>query len=308
MISGVEITNTENIKLKGVGEQKTLNGKTVEVVPIKGFYVAYSLPSQRLLESSIPEYYKDTEVGKIVAKIIRGYFYNRLVYLRTKFLNILKKYAINVGFGYILPADRVDKFMKEVEELIKEYEEYEEDLRLFIEEGKISDRVTESIEKRNAKVDIDYFNTVLEYLKKKYPDFKVKTPNIVDRVIIRLIPFYMDVGLIEEYMGEEVKRTVESRIYEVSNQILEEIRKDIKKKLEKIIERLEIYAEMEYKRENVERLRASIDNIERELESIGIPPHRINELNDFKNKFDEILNNKKKITKNDIMVLRSSIL
>jgi len=297
-----------NIKLEGVGIEKEMNGKKVEVVPIKGFYVAYSLPSQRLLESSIPEYYKDTEVGKIVTKIIRGYFYNRLIYLRTKFLNILKKYAINVGFGYILPADRVSEFNKEIEDLIQEYREYEEDLRKFIESGIISERVRQSIEKRNAKVDIDYFNTVMEYIRKKYPDFKPKAPNIADRVIVRLIPFYMDVSLIEEYMGEKVKRTVEQKIYEVSNQILEEVRKDIKKKLENILQRLEIYAEMEYKKENIENLRKSIDRIEKELESIGIPPHRVDELQEFKRKFDEILNKKEKITKNDVMLLRSSLI
>lgn len=297
-----------NIKLDGVGIEKEMNGKKVEVVPIKGFYVAYSLPSQRLLESSIPEYYKDTEIGKIVTKIIRGYFYNRLIYLRTKFLNILKKYAINVGFGYILPADRVSEFNKEIEDLIQEYREYEEDLRKFIEGGIISERVRQSIEKRNAKVDIDYFNTVMEYIRKKYPDFKPKAPNIADRVIIRLIPFYMDVSLIEEYMGEKVKRTVEQKIYEVSNQILEEVRKDIKKKLENILQRLEIYAEMEYKKENIENLRKSIDRIEKELESIGIPPHRVDELQEFKKKFDEILNKKEKITKNDVMLLRSSLI
>jgi len=246
--------------------------KVAEVRPvaIKGFLVISRLPSKALLNAALPEIFKNIKIGKKEIRLVMGYFYNKLGTLSRKFYcQILPEYAVDAGFGYIVPKDKVSLFLREVDELKKEYEEFEQQLKDFLLYG----RIPLDLDKR-AKVYREYLNIVMEYLKKHGKDEdvrkKIEALKIADRVRISLLPFSIDYSIIEEFIDDRVKARVRREIETLSKEIVDAARKRIEERVKALLERIEKLSVKRLTQKSVERLKSEIDSIIREAEEFGI--------------------------------------
>lgn len=221
---------------------------STSIVIVKGFLVISRLPSKSLLDTSLPEIFKNVKVGRKDIRLATGYFYNKLGTLSRKYYNeILSRYAINVGFGYIVPKDNVPKFLRAVDELKKEYRKFEQQLKKFLLTGEVPPEVKAI---KRAKIDPEYIKVVREYLEKigawEKAKQKILNLNIAERVQIMLLPFAIDMSILEEYIDEKVRKRVEQELYEVRKQMIVAIEKQVKKRLRAIIEKLEKYAKQHF--------------------------------------------------------------
>jgi DNA-binding CsgD family transcriptional regulator len=259
-----------------------LSGFSVEIakqqaVIVKGFLVLSSLPSKALLDKTLPEEFKNTRIGTKFVKIVSGYFYNKLGSLSRKFYkSILEKHAVWAGFGYIVPAHRVQQFISDIEELRKEYEEFERQLIEFLEEGKIPEDISD-----RAKIDPEYVELVREYLR-EYGIDEIKAPNIVDRVKIRLIPFSVDMQIVQEYLEEDAIKIVQREIEAVKQEMFENIKKQLEETIDKIYEEIKNYEEKikNYKRKRMskkvlKKLKEDIKTVIQTAEDLGVNIHRV---------------------------------
>ena len=256
----------KGIKVKSGGMEK--EGKAVEVaeevVAVRGFLVVSTLPSTALLDQHLPEIFKNEKVGVKEIKVVRGWFYNRLNTLARRFYcSILPRYAVNAGFGYIVPATKVKGFVEEVEKLKKDYEKYEEQLRAFIERGEVPEKLD-----NRAIVEPEYLELVREYIRQvvkeiegEEKDVEIRVPRIAERVRVRLIPFSLDVGLVRDYLDAEVVERIQNEIYETKKEMVEAARKEIDEKLRGIYERLKAYEERKLKKQTVRALRRDIEDV-----------------------------------------------
>jgi len=244
--------------------------KEIRPIAIKGFLVISRLPSKALLNAALPEIFRNIKIGKKEIRLVMGYFYNKLGTLSRKFYcQILPEYAVDAGFGYIVPKDKVSLFLREVDELKKEYEEFEQQLKDFLLYG----RIPLDIDKR-AKVYREYLNIVMEYLKKHGKDEEVKKKieslKIAERVRISLLPFSIDYSIIEEFVDDRVKARVSKEIETLSREIVEAARKRIEERVMRLLERVEKLGVEKLTEKNVEVLKRELDGIIREAEEFGI--------------------------------------
>ena len=103
---------------------------------------------------------------------------------------------------------------------------------------------------KRAKVEPEYLKVVREYLEKVGAWEKAKKAimklNIVERVMINLLPFAIDMSILEEYIDEKVRRRVEQELYEVRKRMVTAVEQQLKKRLRNIIENLEKYAKQQF--------------------------------------------------------------
>ena len=224
------------------------DSSTPQVVVVKGFLVISRLPSKSLLDATLPEIFKNVKIGKKDIKLATGYFYNRLSTLSRKFYTeVLPRYAIDVGFGYIVPKENVPKFLRAVDELKKEYAKFEQQLKKFLLTGEVPLEVKAN---KKAKVDPEYLKIVKEYLQKigawEKAKQKIMNLNIVERVQITLLPFAIDMSILEEYIDEKVRKRIEKELYELRKHMIAAVERQLRKKLQTIIKNLELFAEQKY--------------------------------------------------------------
>lgn len=244
-----------------------------EAVIVKGFLVLSSLPSKALLDKALPELFKNTRIGTKFVKIVSGYFYNKLGSLSRKFYKyILEKHAVWAGFGYIVPAHRVQTFINEVEELRKDYEEFEKQLREFLEEGKIPEDISD-----RAKVDPEYVELVRQYLKERGIE-DIKVPDITERVKIRLVPFSVDMSMVEEYLEEKAVKSVQKEIEAVKQEMFENLRKQLEEKMNVIFEKLKNYERIRMSKAALKKLKEDINSVIKTAEDLGANVHRVDAL------------------------------
>lgn len=236
-----------------------------EVVAVSGFLVISRLPSQSLLNAVLPKEYKDEKIGKELIRIVRGYFYNKLQTLSRKFYKILEKHAVDVGFGYVVPYSNVQAFLRKVEELKREYRTFERDLKDFLETGKKPEV------KDGAVIDFEYVELVKEYLKKHGVD-ELKVPNISERVVIKLLPFSVDIQHIIDYLDPKVVEEVKGELEEVRRTISDSIRKEIETKAEEIRNKLQQYAETKFKKALLRDLKADLEHTISMARDLGVVP------------------------------------
>jgi len=256
---------------KGSESEKCAEKRSTPVL-INGFLVISRLPSKALLDASIPEIFKDVKIGRKEIKLTMGYFYNKLGTLSRKFYNqILPEYAVNAGFGYIVPKDKVAEFLREVDLLKKEYAVFEKQLKQFLLEGRIPPEVEAN---KRAKVDRKYLDIVMEFLRRHGKDEevrrKIESLSIADRLRINLLPFSVDMSILEEYVDEKVRRRIEEEIYSVRREIVDAVRKQLEEKARAILGRLEKYAEAKLTKEVLEGMRRSVEEIRKMAEEFGV--------------------------------------
>jgi len=239
-------------------------------VLINGFLVISTLPSKTLLDAHLPEIFKDIKIGTKEIKLVTGYFYNKLGTLSRKFYNfILPEYAIDAGFGYIVPKSKVGAFLAKVEELKREYAEFEKQLKEFLLYGKIP----EDLPKR-AKVERKYLEIVMEYLRQHGKDAevrkKIEALNITERVRIHLLPFAVDMSILYEYTDERVRKELEEEIKALKEQIIAGYRERIKEYIETLNAKLQRIAVAEARKELLEKARKEIEEMEKTAKELGI--------------------------------------
>jgi len=241
-----------------------------KAVAIRGFLVVSRLPSKALLDHHLPEIFKNVRIGEKQIRLCLGYFYNRLGVLSRKFYNnILRDYAVDAGFGYIIPKENVPAFLAEIDRLKREYEEYEKQLKDFLLHGKVPPEVEEN---KRAKIYREYLTLIKEYLAKYKVDVAKKAENlrIADRVYIRLIPFSIDMGILEEYVDEKVKKRIERELYEARREVVNSMKAQIEGKLRAIVMKLEKYAKRELTEEMLGYLKREFDEVVKVAEEFGI--------------------------------------
>jgi len=200
---------------------------------VGGFLVVSSLPSKALLETSLPKILQETRIGKEVIRLLQGYFYNKLGSLSRKFYTyILPRYTIKTVFGYILPPVFLNEFTSEINELKKEYEKYERELRAFLREGKIPDDLPE-----RAEVNREYVELIKSYLKMS----EIPVPEISSRMRIDLIPFVISRRVIETLAQEKVKQSTLALFEETKAEIFNAVAKNIEEALNNIVEKIKEY-------------------------------------------------------------------
>jgi hypothetical protein len=243
-----------------------------ERVLVKGFLAIHNLPSKSLLTTRLSEIFRETKIGQKIIKIVNGYFYNRLGVLSRDYYEILHKYAVDVGFGYVISMDQAPAFLKEVDFLRRRYEVYEQWLKEFLLTGKVPPELAEN---KRAVIDYEYVQLVKEYLKQhniSEEDWKkiVDSIHIADRFYVRLIPFSIDYSLLQEYVDEKAKQRVEDEI----NKLKEEISKGIKEKIlseaKKLLARIEQLAKTEITKEMLPKLRSEVEELEKRAAEFGV--------------------------------------
>jgi len=239
---------------------------------IKGFLVISRLPSKALLNAALPEIFRNIKIGKKEVRLVMGYFYNKLGTLSRKFYTqILPEHAVNAGFGYIVPKERVSAFLRDVDLLKKEYEEFERQLKDFLLYGRVPPEVRAN---KRAKVYEEYLDIVMEYLKKHGAEENVREKieglRIADRVRVNLLPFSIDYSIVEEFVDEQVKERVNREIEKLSSEIVEAARKRIEERVKRLLERVEKLGAEKLTAGNMESLRNELEGIVREAEEFGI--------------------------------------
>ena len=252
----------------------------IRPVAIKGFLVISRLPSKALLDASLPEIFKDIKIGKKEIKLVMGYFYNKLGTLSRKFYTtILPSHAINAGFGYIVPKERVPSFLRDVDLLKKEYEEFEKQLKDFLLHGKVPPEIQAN---KRAKVYKEYLDIIMEYLRKHKMEEAIKRRienlSIADRVRISLLPFSIDYSIVEEFIDDKVKARVSKEIERLTREAVEAAKKRIEAKVRGILERVERLGVEKLTKESIESLRKELEGIAREAEEFGIDAEPLRKL------------------------------
>jgi len=266
-----------------------------ERVVVRGFLVVSSLPSKALLDTHLPEIFRGERIGSKEIKIVAGYFYNKLGSLARKFYDkILSEYAVNVGFGYIVPFDKAADFLREIDDLKKEYSVYEKQLKGFLLEGKIPEDLSKRA-KKLAKIDVDYVKLVKEDLQNQGVSEdewrrRVEKLNIIDRVRVNLIPFSLDYSIIEQYIDREARERVEREIENVKKEIVVSVKREIAEKAKIIINRITKLAESEIRRDILNSMSAEISELERKARELGVEIKELSVLREMisENKLKEI--------------------
>jgi len=254
---------------------------TSRAVIINGFLVISRLPSKALLDTSLPEIFKDTKIGKKEIRLVMGYFYNKLgTFARKFYTQILPKYAIDAGFGYIVPKENVSGFLEEVEMLKSEYREYEQQLKDFLLNGKIPEGLD-----RRSKIDPEYTEIVMEFLRNhgKEDEVREKIENldIAGRVRIDLLPFSVDMSILEEYVDEKVKSMLEQKLYEIRSEMIENARKQLSKRIRDLAKKIEGLAKKTVTKKKIEDLKKDIESVEKIARDLGVEFKEINVLKEL---------------------------
>jgi len=255
-----------------------LEGFSVEVakeaVAVQGLLVVSSLPSKALLDKILPKEYKQKRIGSEVIQIVRGYFYNKIGVLSRKFYNdILQKHGVWAGFGYIIPYHRVYQFLRAVEELRGEYKKFEEELRAFLERGEIPEDKREKVEQGRVNIDPEYLEIVREYLAEHGVE-KIEVPDITNRVKIRLIPFNIDIKMVEEYLEDKAVQSVKRELEAVKHEMFESVKEQLDEKISSIFERLKAYEKKRMSRKVIKKLKEDINYILKTAEELGVEVER----------------------------------
>ena len=254
-----------------------------ERVLVKGFMVVHNLPSKSLLSTRLSEIFKEIKIGQKIIKIVTGYFYNRLGVLSRDYYEILHKFAVDVGFGYIIPMDQAPAFLKEIDFLRRRYEIYEQWLKKFLIGGEVPPELAEN---KRVVIDYEYVKLVKEYLQQhniSEEDWKkiVDSIHIADRFYVRLIPFSIDYSLLQEYVDEKAKQRVEDEI----NKLKEEIGKGVKEKIlseaKKLLARIEQLAKTEITKEMLPRLRSEVEELENRAKEFGVEVPELEKLKEM---------------------------
>lgn len=243
-----------------------------KAVVIRGFLVVSRLPSRELLTAKLPEIFEGVKIGKKDIRLVVGYFYNKLASLsRDFYTRILPRYAVDAGFGYIVPFDKAPEFLKEVDALRREYEKFEHQLKRFLLTGEVDPEIKAN---KRAKVDPEYVKLVWKYIEQHGLADKVRQRieqlKIADRMMIRLLPFYIDFSLIEEYMDEKLRQRIETELEAVKQQVVDAVRSELEERLRNILERLKKYAETEWTREAYESFRHEVEEVKRMAEEFAV--------------------------------------
>jgi len=252
-------------------------------VVVRGFLVVSHLPSKALLDAHLPEIFKDTRIGTKQIKLAMGYFYNKLGTLSRKFYNdILKEYAVWAGFGYVVPRERVPAFLRAVDALRREYAIYEKQLKEFLLEGRVPPEVMAN---KRAKVYREYLEIVREYLRRHGKEEEVRRRiealSVVDRVRINLVPFSIDMSILEEYVDEKVRRRVERELYEVRREMVEAVRRQLEERAREIVKRLESYAKQRLTKQILEGLRRDVEEVRRLAREFGVESRALETLEEL---------------------------
>jgi len=264
-----------------VGGKKVVDEK--QAVIVKGYIVVSRLPSKALITKTLPKVFKDVKIGQEEIKLLTGYFHNKLGTLAGKFYKLVQTYGVYAGFGYIIPESVADEFLREVDKLKKEYEEYEEELKAFINEGKIPEDV-----RKDAKFDVEYLNIVMEYLRDVGVE-KVEIPSIADRVFIHLVPFALDMDILREYMDKEVSERVEREIEEIKNKIVTSAEKELEEKLKRIVDRIVKWEREKITKRSLKRFAKELDAISKTCNDLGV---RMDKVIALKEVINDALNGK----------------
>jgi len=243
-----------------------------ERVLVKGFMVVHNLPSKSLLSTRLSEIFKEIKIGQKIIKIVTGYFYNRLGVLSRDYYEILHKYAVDVGFGYVVPMDQAPAFLKEIDFLRKRYEIFEQWLKKFLISGEVPPELAEN---KRAVVDYEYVKLVKEYLQQygiSEEDWKkmVDSIHIADRFYVRLIPFSIDYSLLQEYVDEKAKQRVEQEIEKLKEEIGKGVKEKILAEAKKLIARIEQLAKTEITKEMLPKLRSEVEELEKRATEFGV--------------------------------------
>jgi len=239
-----------------------------EKIIIKGFLVIHDLPSEGRLDAHLKEVFKGFEIGNKQIKLVTGWFYNRLKSLRRKYYNILNEHAVYVGFGYIIPTFKLRSFIKKIEELKKEYEDYERKLKAFLLEGKIPDDIDE-----RAVIDKEFTKLVKEYLKEQGVDVehKIKSITIVDGFKVRLIPFSLSYEFIQDFVDEKIRNEVLTQVEKVRRELVENVRREIEEKARAILNKLVKYVEQKaFTDYIVESLKREVEEVKKLASEFGV--------------------------------------
>jgi len=215
------------------------------VVP-KGVVVISNVPSEALLNMYFKEIFRHEEIGTKAIKLVRGYFVNKLKYLRGRFYDLLQRHGLKMAPGlYVIPATEVDTFNAGVEDIRERYRRLKRELEDFVIHGRISPELERRMRRRKINIDRNYVELIKNYIMETHGVDKEEAERMLAarlsnidfeaRFQVLLIPITFTTEMFEHLLDEESKRLLEKHMEAMAR----EVQRDIEARLAAIAERLE---------------------------------------------------------------------
>lgn len=192
------------------------------------YLVAMHLPSDRRVMKSLPKYIEEYLAGAEDIRLVRGYFYNKLRRLNEKARTLATKHGVRVDPSWYLMSElSLKKFLRDLELLKTEYEEYEKMLNDFLFHGKIP-----RIDDDRVMLYPEYTEKVKEYLIQN--KVEIKPVKVAEGVVVNVLPLQLSPDVIEKVADERLKKEVQKTVDEMARMIEE----DVQRKLEELEKKL----------------------------------------------------------------------
>jgi len=192
------------------------------------FLVAMHLPSEHRISKTLPKYIDEYLAGEEEIRLVRGYFYNKLHRLNEKARDTATKYGVRVDPAWYLMNERgMQKFLRDLEELKKEYKEYERALNDFLLHGKLP-----KIDNDKVKFYPEYTERIRRYLEEN--KVEIKPVSVAEGITVNVLPLQLNERTIAKVADERLKIEVRKTVDEIAKKIEE----DIKNRLEELEKKL----------------------------------------------------------------------
>jgi len=225
----------------------------VKVVPLRGFVLDFDIPHVGHIEASlvveVERNGKKVKIGVERVTLFKKYFRNKFSAINRKFYKKVHEICVKTPIGWLIPIQNLDKLRKIEQEIRKEWEIFDKELREFIQFGKLPQHLIETIRKRYGEEGFqnyireisEYREIVNEYLRQKgvtWDEFVKKIPYLPSKFRIKMLPFNISLDEVLEIIPEEVKPYVESKVQETMENIKKEIINGFVQELEKTKEEI----------------------------------------------------------------------
>lgn len=221
----------KEVPKKGIKKPKGIKKK--KMIVVQGVSVDFTLPSESRLKEHHIERDDKTKIDEsITIREAPRRIMNLLKTQRRKFYRELQRNAFVIGKGaghrnlYIVPLEKVDKFLQLRDEMSGAYREIDGEIRRYF-DGETTDE-----EKA-------YLEQVKRYLNERGLMMK-DCPTVAEHFTVDFLPLRMDPSFFEDYVDEETKKKLADSMAKVKKEIEDTRKRIISKEIEDLNGRFEV--------------------------------------------------------------------
>lgn len=224
------------------------------------YLVAMHLPSERRISKSFPKYIEEFLAGEEEVRLVRGYFYNQLHRLNEKARSIATKYGVRVDPAwYLMNETGLQKFLRDLEKLKVEYDEYQEMLNDFLIHG-----IIPKFDNDRVKIYPEYTEKIKKYLSER--KVEIRPVSITDGILVNVLPLHLDektlARVADERLAQELRKT--------AAEIAKKVEEDIKERIEALDKKLKNAKSIMHLPNARDALLEEIENVQEICSSYGI--------------------------------------